>query len=780
MRPTRSTWRRRYSRRRRGKYVTSTIVSISDATAGATIYYTLDGTTPTTKSPKYTAPIKVLDSETIKAIAVAAGHAESAVASAAYTLDVATPVFSPAAGTYSTAQSVKITDATAGATIYYTINGTTPTPASTKYTAAIAVKAAETIKAIAVAAGHTESAVASATYTIGTPTDAPVFSPAGGTYNTAQSVKITDATAGATIYYTTNGATPTTASTKYTAAIAVSATETITAIALSAGHLESAVASATYTISSGGGGSTEFFLPGTATSTGTGGKTGLFVVPAGAPTAAPTFITTTAVKVLNISFQFASVTSGSLGQYNPYALIYLGVGGDGKYHVYGLPLTGTTVPKPVQISNLSLSAIADLCNDTEAEANNTQPTTGFGLVEIPSSGTCTSGSSHVFEVIRYTDSPSTAPSVVNVTTTDFKPIYVTSGPAPGALAGMVMLDAAAKELLFYTSDAFTSPKTLVTGVIGVSSENVNYPGLFSGIDADFFAVTKTGGKQYLYRIDASGDAVSEYTAAGSLEFGIDVVDKNNFYFIDDVTSGGISGTATFLQVPLSGGAVTNLYALAYSPLEISNTLIGSNGSLLVYASNSLPTQAGNLYTVPVGSHSATATHLGSTFAGDVTGRLYGPTPGAGESNAVLFVNVLNEKLPAGTISYASESLLPNDTVKQGLKANSQFLLDTVISETSYGDLFQLQGITDTNGGSGGAKLYGVNIASGAATPYTTTGGGDYVVPTDHGMFVVPISSVIGVGDTVLIKSSHTDGLVYNSTTHVIVTVSLPNADVVMY
>jgi hypothetical protein len=119
-------------------------------------------------------------------------------------------------------------------------------------------------------------------------------------------------------------------------------------------------------------------------------------------------------------------------------------------------------------------------------------------------------------------------------------------------------------------------------------------------------------------------------------------------------------------------------------------------------------------------------------------------------------------------------------VKQALKANSQFLLDTVISETSYGDLFQLQGITDTNGGSGGAKLYGVNIASGAATPYTTTGGGDYVVPTDHGMFVVPISSVIGVGDTVLIKSSHTDGLVYNSTTHVIVTVSLPNTDVVMY
>jgi len=57
------------------------------------------------------------------------------------------------------------THVTAGATIHYTTNGTTPTTASTKYTAAVAVSATETIKAIATATGHTNSAVASATYT---------------------------------------------------------------------------------------------------------------------------------------------------------------------------------------------------------------------------------------------------------------------------------------------------------------------------------------------------------------------------------------------------------------------------------------------------------------------------------------------------------------------------------------------------------------------------------------------------------------------------------------
>jgi Chitobiase/beta-hexosaminidase C-terminal domain/Legume lectin domain len=78
----------------------------------------------------------------------------------------ATPTFSPAAGTYASAQSVSISAATSGATIYYTTNGTAPTTSSTQYTGPITVSTTETLKAIAVAAGDTNSAVASAAYTI--------------------------------------------------------------------------------------------------------------------------------------------------------------------------------------------------------------------------------------------------------------------------------------------------------------------------------------------------------------------------------------------------------------------------------------------------------------------------------------------------------------------------------------------------------------------------------------------------------------------------------------
>jgi hypothetical protein len=79
----------------------------------------------------------------------------------------ATPSFSPPAGTYSTAQSVAITDSTPNASIYYTTNGTTPSTGSTLYTAPIQVASSETLEAVALAPGFSQSADALASYTIG-------------------------------------------------------------------------------------------------------------------------------------------------------------------------------------------------------------------------------------------------------------------------------------------------------------------------------------------------------------------------------------------------------------------------------------------------------------------------------------------------------------------------------------------------------------------------------------------------------------------------------------
>lgn len=77
----------------------------------------------------------------------------------------AIPVASKEAGTYKGTQKIKLTTVTKDATIYYTLDGTTPTEKSTKYKKEISIPKTSTLKAIAVKDGIV-SKVLSATYTI--------------------------------------------------------------------------------------------------------------------------------------------------------------------------------------------------------------------------------------------------------------------------------------------------------------------------------------------------------------------------------------------------------------------------------------------------------------------------------------------------------------------------------------------------------------------------------------------------------------------------------------
>ncbi len=248
-----------------GTYFAPQTVTISDSNSSAVIYYTTNGSTPTTASTVYSSAISVAVTQTVKAIAVGTGDAPSAVATAAYTIRVNPPVFAPAAGSYTAVQTVSISDSNGSATIYYTITGgttgTTPTTANvTKYTGPITVNTTSTIEAVAVAPGYTNSTVVTATYTItlGTTTAEPGFSPAPGTFATTTTVTISDATAGATIYYTlTAGAigaaphNPPNASTMSCAApctVSIATTSVLEALAWASGDNNSAVRTGTYTL----------------------------------------------------------------------------------------------------------------------------------------------------------------------------------------------------------------------------------------------------------------------------------------------------------------------------------------------------------------------------------------------------------------------------------------------------------------------------------------------------------------------------------------------------
>jgi hypothetical protein len=296
-------------------YSGTVTVTITDAISGATIYYTTNSSTPNSSSLVYAGPFTISSNETITAIASPNGYLQSAPASATYvsTGITANPVFSLVGGTYTSPQSVAIRDTTAGATIYYTTDGTTPKTSSTQYSGAIMVSTSETVQAIAVASGFANSAVVSATYTINLPQAAtPTFSVPGGTYTSPQSVAISDATAGATIYYTTDGTTPTTSSTQYSGAIMVSASETVQAIAVASGFVNSSLGTATYTINLPPSFTIASSLPSLTVAAGQTGTTTISVTPSNGFNSTVSFACSGLPSGATCSFSPATITpSGS-------------------------------------------------------------------------------------------------------------------------------------------------------------------------------------------------------------------------------------------------------------------------------------------------------------------------------------------------------------------------------------------------------------------------------------------------------------------------------------
>ncbi|HEX3133095.1 MAG TPA: chitobiase/beta-hexosaminidase C-terminal domain-containing protein, partial [Planctomycetota bacterium] len=233
-----------------------TAVTITTATGGAAIRYTIDGSAPTSSSPVYSTPLVISANTTVRAQAVKTGMESSAVTSTAFTVSappmaVVAPVFSPNGGTVTSGQSVTLTSATSGATIRYTTDGSTPNGSSAVYASALIISATTTLRTYASKSGMSDSAVVSAAFTVAAPPAAvatPVFSPAGGAVPSGQSVTISSATSGAAIRYTTDGSTPTAASSAYTTALIISATMTLRAYASKSGMSDSAVVSATFTV----------------------------------------------------------------------------------------------------------------------------------------------------------------------------------------------------------------------------------------------------------------------------------------------------------------------------------------------------------------------------------------------------------------------------------------------------------------------------------------------------------------------------------------------------
>ncbi len=607
-----------------GTYAITQSVSIASTTAGATIYYTTNGTAPTTSSTKYSGAISVATSETLEAIAVASGYTDSQVASATYTITpvAATPTFSPPAGTYSGAQTVSISDATSGATIYYTSNGTAPTTSSTKYTGAITVASSETIEAIAVASGDTSSAIGSATYTIMpvvTPVAAtPVFSPGAGTYSTAQTVSITDATAGATIYYTTNGSAPTTSSTKYTGAITVVSSETLEAIAVASGDTNSAAATAAYTITP---------IAGTGTLTTLYSFDGLHGAGPTAPLIQGTdgnFYGTLENGPSNLSgFVFKMSPSGQLLASIPaYAKPTAPVvqASDGNFY-------GTT--SPVLLANND-EAFATVFQLTPGDVLNTIYTSTTTPIEGPntaSAGLVQDSDGAFYGTTQYGGANGMG-SIYKITTagvvTTLYSFGTVAGDGSGPLAGLTL----GTDGNFYGSTNSTIFRVTANGALTTlcSLTNIgNVAGndatdvsvLVQGSDGNFYGTTQSGGANaegIIFQVTPSGMLTLLYSFAGlgsssagtSTVAGLIQASDGNFY--GTTQYGGANGAGSIYRIS-STGSFTTLYSFpAVSITDVNDggaqptagLLQGSDGDLYGTTFVGGPDGAGTVFKFSLG------------------------------------------------------------------------------------------------------------------------------------------------------------------------------------
>jgi hypothetical protein len=233
-----------------GDYASAQNVSLQSATGGAEIYYTLGNGAP---DIKYSGSVSVATGTTLKAVAKKSGMIDSDQLNAVYTLmgTAAAPVAAPAAGTILSTMSVSLSTTTDGAAIRYTVNGSDPSDYNGMvYSGPIPATEVigRTLKAVALKAGLTTSAMTGAAYTqpkAATPEATQADIPASITSKTVT----LSGPAGAVIRYTDDGATPgASAGQVYSSALTIERTTTLKAVAAAPGYLDSDVLERTYTI----------------------------------------------------------------------------------------------------------------------------------------------------------------------------------------------------------------------------------------------------------------------------------------------------------------------------------------------------------------------------------------------------------------------------------------------------------------------------------------------------------------------------------------------------
>lgn len=211
-----------------GNHIGAQTVSLSCATPGASIHYTLDGSAPTRSSIQYTVPLFVDSSLTLRAVSWKDGWGTSPVVSTRYSLQARAPVASVPAGAYRSSQSITLS-ASSGATIRCTKDGSVPSTSSSVCSGSIRIDSDMVVRAIATLPGQSPSFETYLDYAILHP---PEIQPSTGFYESPQSLRITTNSKDATIHYTLDGSLPTASSPTFASPVKIQSPSKVQAIVL--------------------------------------------------------------------------------------------------------------------------------------------------------------------------------------------------------------------------------------------------------------------------------------------------------------------------------------------------------------------------------------------------------------------------------------------------------------------------------------------------------------------------------------------------------------------
>ena len=235
----------------KGQYFDGQItLTLSHSSPAAVIYYTTDGSTPTTSSLKYTGPITLSATTTLKIIATRPGYKNSEVVTETYTKmqTVATPKADPTGKIFTNPIQVTLTVSTPSAVIHYTVDGSVPDSTSPTYTAPLSISVTTTLNAKAYLKNWVASVVMSEVYTDASTLTPPVANPLGGGFVESQTVTLSVAGhPAASIRYTLDGTDPTVTSPLYAAPLKFSKTTTLKAKAFETDWKSSQVMTEKYT-----------------------------------------------------------------------------------------------------------------------------------------------------------------------------------------------------------------------------------------------------------------------------------------------------------------------------------------------------------------------------------------------------------------------------------------------------------------------------------------------------------------------------------------------------